>query len=156
MKILVFSDSHRYANCMINAIELESPELILHLGDLESDCSEVKTRYPEIPFRSVKGNCDPWSNGKDVCEFTVCGKHIFMTHGHLHGVKKGIGSLVRAAEDRGADILLYGHTHIPFCDIGKELSIINPGSIGAATRVFAVLEISDDGAIDCTFKETGF
>ena len=38
LKILVMSDSHGSRDNMLNIVTLESPEMILHLGDREKDC----------------------------------------------------------------------------------------------------------------------
>ena len=151
MKILIMSDSHGNNRAMIDAVTIESPELILHLGDCDSDCSGLINRFPDITLRSVRGNCDPWSNGPDVCDFRIGEKHFFMTHGHLHRVKSGIRAIVDSTFKRGADVLLFGHTHIPHCEIGDKLAVINPGSIGVGEKTYAVLNLSD-GAIRCVIK----
>ena len=38
---------------------------------------------------------------------------LFVTHGHAYGVKSGLGRLAERAKTLGADVVLYGHTHIP-------------------------------------------
>jgi len=143
MKILVMSDSHGSKNNMLDAIEKESPEYILHLGDNERDCAAIDAMYPEIPLRSVRGNCDRGSPGLDMDEFVLCEKRFFMTHGHIHGVKMGRVSIKQAALTRNADILLFGHTHIPHHSVFENLTIINPGSIGSSGKTYAVLEIKN-------------
>ncbi|MDU7709672.1 MAG: metallophosphoesterase family protein, partial [Clostridium sp.] len=30
---------------------------------------------------------------------------------------------------RNADIVMYGHTHRPYLDQGKEITVLNPGSV---------------------------
>ena len=47
MKILVFSDSHRYTGGMIQAIEEQQPDLVVHLGDLQRDAEELALRLPQ-------------------------------------------------------------------------------------------------------------
>ena len=41
MKILVFSDSHRSVGGMIDAVEREKPQQIIHLGDIMDDAEDV-------------------------------------------------------------------------------------------------------------------
>ena len=136
---------------MLDAIAKESPEYILHLGDNERDCAAIEAMYPEIPLRSVKGNCDRGYPGLDIDEFVLCEKRFFMTHGHIHGVKMGRVSIKQAAQSKNADILLFGHTHIPHQSVVENMMIINPGSIGAGTKTYAVLEIKN-GEINCELK----
>ena len=151
MKILIMSDSHGNKGAMFRAVELDPPGLILHLGDHESDCGDLEACFPDIPLRSVRGNCDFMSDKPDKAEFTLGGKLFFMTHGHLHGVKRGLLSIKKSASGIGADILLFGHTHTPYCEIGKKLSIVNPGSISTGDKTYAVLEIID-GEVRCEIK----
>ena len=65
-----------------------------------------------------------------------------MMHGHTHSVALGIENAIRYAAQRGADVLLYGHTHIPeerYLPAGtavggitleKPMYVFNPGSLG--------------------------
>ena len=151
MKILVMSDSHGSKNNMLNAIEHESPDWILHLGDNERDCSDIALMYPDIPLRNVRGNCDRFSPGLDIDEFELEGKRFLMTHGHLFGVKSGKAKIISAATDRGVDILLFGHTHVPFHSVVGDLTIINPGSIHSDGKYYATLEIKN-GIVSCELK----
>ena len=130
MKILVFADSHRNTNRMLGAIIDHSPDLVLHLGDHDRDCDEIRSMFPELYLRNVRGNCDFGSFGPDTDEFVFAGKRFFMTHGHKHRVKSGRYELLREASVRGADIVLYGHTHIPYYGVEDKMTVINPGSIG--------------------------
>jgi len=140
VKILIMSDSHNNIETMLETVAIESPELILHLGDHDRDCAPIECEYPEIPLRSVRGNCDRSSENLDVDEFTFGGKRFFMTHGHIYGVKFGYSRVIGAASSRGADILLFGHTHIQYCANYEGLIVINPGSIGMGEKTYAILE----------------
>jgi len=151
LKILVMSDSHGSRDNMLNIVDLESPEMILHLGDREKDCFDIEFEYPDIPLRSVRGNGDFSSAGLDIDEFTHDGIRFFMTHGHLFGVKSGKSNLIRSAVSRGADILLFGHTHIPHYSVIQDMVVLNPGSVGAGGKSYAVLDIKN-GAVSCELK----
>ena len=145
------SDSHGRKNRMLTAVELENPDWILHIGDNDRDCGDIELMYPDIPLRSVRGNCDRLSPGLDIDEFVLEGKRFFMTHGHLYGVKSGKAKIVQTAIERAADILLFGHTHVPFYSVTGELTIVNPGSIGSDGKNYAVLDIKN-GAVTCELK----
>lgn len=151
MRILVVSDSHGDTESLCLAVSRTGPELILHLGDHDSDCAVLYARFPQIPLRRVRGNCDGVSREAERDEFVVEGKRIFMTHGHRQYVKSGLDSLMTAAGICGADIALFGHTHMPLDAEIDGLRLINPGSIGTGRKTYAVLEIQH-GAISCEHR----
>ena len=151
MKILIMSDSHGSKNNMLDAIEKESPDNILHLGDNIRDCTAIENMFPDIPLRCVRGNCDRDYPGLDIDEFVLNDKRFFMTHGHIHGVKMGRMSIKQAAISKNADILLFGHTHTPHLSVFENLTIINPGSIGSGGKIYAVLEIKN-GKVECEHR----
>ena len=151
MKILVMSDSHGSVNNMLAAVDYESPDVILHLGDHIGDCNNVEQMYPEIMLRAVRGNCDRNYQGLDIDEFVLEDKRFVMTHGHLFCVKMGRNSLKRAGMQRNADILLFGHTHTPHYSVLDDMIILNPGSIGAGAKAYAILEIKN-GEVVHEFK----
>ena len=128
---------------MLDAIWEESPDAVLHLGDHASDCEQIIQTFPRIYLRAVRGNCDFGEAELDRDEFVLGGKRFFMTHGNLYGVKMGLDSLVNTAMCAEADVVLFGHTHIPFYDEYGELHIINPGSVGYDGD-YGVIEINND------------
>jgi putative phosphoesterase len=146
------SDSHGNKDAMLKAIALELPELILHLGDHDKDCVSIGWEYPEIPIHSVRGNCDRLSDNIDIDEFTLGGKRFLITHGHLYNVKTGYSYIISFAASRGADILLFGHTHIPYYAEVENVTVINPGSIGTIGKTYAILELKN-GDVTCMIKK---
>jgi len=152
LKILILSDSHGFCTTALEAIELESPEMILHLGDVVRDCSVIQSSCPDIPIRFVIGNSDPESAEPTIDKFTLRGKRFFMTHGHLFGVKMSIDRLVNTALNSGADILLFGHTHIPHHSVVENMLVVCPGTITVGDTAYAVLEIKD-GEVSCELKQ---
>jgi len=151
MKILVLSDSHKAKDNILTAVELESPDMVLHMGDHEKDCLIIEQNYPYLPVRTVRGNCDSWALGLDNDEFELEGKRFFMTHGHLFNVKTSKDSLIASAKNRDADVVLYGHTHIPHYEVIDGLTIINPGSVNNPLKYYAILEIKN-GVTKCDLK----
>ena len=151
MKILVMSDSHGNKDAILKAVAKEAPGMVLHLGDHDRDAIVIAEDYPAITVRSVSGNCDRSSTGPDSDEFTLGGKRFFLTHGHQYRVKTGLSSIITAAVGRDASVLLFGHTHIPYCDTKENLAVINPGSIGMGGKTYAVLEIKN-GDVACEIK----
>lgn len=148
MKILVFSDSHRSLSGMYAAIDLHQPQQVIHLGDLMDDAEEVAEHYPKLPFCLVPGNCDGWGHATPVKKnITLGGKSILLSHGHRWGVKSGYDAAIADARAVGADILLFGHTHVPLLEqLEGGLWMMNPGP---ARSSYGLIEITD-GTVLCT------
>jgi len=145
------SDSHGSKDNLLIAAERETPHYVLHLGDCERDCSVLQRDFPSTPLRSVRGNCDPFSQMPQTDFIILDSKRILMTHGHLFGVKTGYAKVFNYAADQSADILLFGHTHIPHHEVWQGITILNPGSIGYPPKSYAVIDIND-GRITCKHK----
>jgi putative phosphoesterase len=154
MKIIVLSDSHGNTQVLLDAVFDEKPQQILHLGDYEKDCDKVRAVYPGIDLRAVRGNGDFRGREPAYDEFVVENKRIFMTHGHLYGVKSSLDSVLNAGFMRSADILLFGHTHMPYYEVVEKMHVLNPGSIAFGAQTYAVLEI-EHGVIRCCIKNLG-
>jgi hypothetical protein len=153
MKIIVFSDSHRNVEPMVEAVGIEKPDYIIHLGDLESDAIELGRRVGNIPICSVPGNCDLLPIGQKRLIFDFCGKKFFVTHGHMYGVKSSYDAIINTALTAGADIALFGHTHVPYEAVIAGMYVINPGSVGTGSRTYGVLTI-ENGEISYEKKDT--
>ncbi len=162
MKIAVFSDTHGNTSGMIDAARRVQPDVIVHLGDNIRDAMDLSSIFPGVPIYAVPGNCDymPGGTVPDKLSFMAGPVRVFATHGHNYSVKFGIDALLNAAYYSGASLVLYGHTHIAHYEAADGMCILNPGTAGKGTRpTFAVVEISDDGAIVCRitniYEETG-
>ena len=143
MKVLVLSDSHGNLSNMMRAVEQESPRMILHLGDCWRDGERLRSRFPELPFAQVPGNCDFRSN--EAAEQLVCleDRRILLCHGHTYGVKQSLLAAGYAAEEQNLDVFLFGHTHRPLVDMRGKTLFLNTGSIGDYAHPFyGVLTIS--------------
>lgn len=148
MRILVVSDTHGDLHSLLKAIDAQpKAEIIIHCGDGEEQSEFLKERFKDKMVVAVKGNCD-WDSllpAKEILR--VNGKTIFATHGHLYGAKAGINNLVYAAKEEKADILLFGHTHIPLTDYEDGLYIMNPGSCHGYLASYGFIDILDDGSV---------
>lgn len=150
MKLAVFSDSHGYTERMLKAIRVSSPDLIIHLGDGGVDVEKIKKQFPLIPLKAVRGNCDFSHELPETDLFSVSGVNIFITHGHLFGVKIDTEPLTSKALKLGADIVMYGHTHVANYFKTGNLHVLNPGSCSfSKSASFAEVNISDSGAVSC-------
>ena len=130
MKLLVFSDSHRSLRGMRDAVEQECPNYVLHLGDLEQDAQLLAQEYPQLAIAGVHGNCDGWPTQPQQKLLTYSDVRILLSHGHIWNVKHGYEGAIAAANRSGAHIVLFGHTHVPYCQQQENgLWVMNPGSI---------------------------
>lgn len=131
MRAIVFSDSHKNLNNMIPIVEANvgHADYIFHLGDCVSDFEDLRACYPTFKIEGVCGNNDWRANGVTDLILTVGNHRVFMTHGHLYDVKVTLARLLRKAKEVEADVLLYGHTHVPFCRTIDGILVMNPGSI---------------------------
>lgn len=99
---------------------------------------------------TVPGNCDWGSLDEPERLIELGGVRIFMMHGHTRNVKYSGMSAYYAAKELGADILLYGHTHVPTVDYDGTLYTMNPGTAGDRNRgSYGVITVSG-GKIDCS------
>ena len=145
MEALIFSDSHGHAERMEQALllQVQRPDAVFFAGDGVRDLDRIGLALP--PVHAVLGNCD-WFSADPTLQterLIPFGEHqILLTHGHMYSVKHGYGALLAHAVRLGADLVLFGHTHVPHLEIlptgacvaGKTLTrplyLFNPGSIG--------------------------
>ena len=157
MKAVIVSDTHGRFGGIQQVIEAEKPfDLFLHAGDIQGGACRIE-EWAEVPVYVAKGNCD---YGEDYSEEQVVpfGSHkIFLTHGHRYGVKLGIETLAMAAKNQGADIAVYGHTHISLADERYGVTVLNPGSLseprgGLYRPTYIVLETEPLGGVKWEIK----
>lgn len=152
MKILVLSDSHASLSFMRRCIEKVKPDHVVHLGDHYDDGEAMAQENPAIRFHQVPGNCDRYRCAPGTHEilcYDIGGVRFYMTHGHRHGVKSGIGHLLSEARRSGAQAVLYGHTHRAECFCDNDLWVLNPGSCGCDGRSAGVIKLRDERITAC-------
>lgn len=157
MKILVLSDSHSGLSVMYRFVQAVKPDGMIHLGDYFDDGQALREAFPQIPCWQVPGNCDRYRcppGQPEVLEPDVAGVRLYLTHGHRHGVKSGIGSLLASARAAGADAVLYGHTHQADCrQEPGGMWILNPGSCGGYGGSAGVMVVEDGKIQSCRILE---
>jgi uncharacterized protein len=132
MRVVVLSDTHaprRWKSCPPRvAEELAGADLILHAGDVcTAAVLEELSQYG--PVRAVVGNNDApdvasWG-AEPTLELDVDGLRVAMIHdsgqatGRLQRMKRAFPA---------AQLVVFGHSHIPLDEVGQGLRIFNPGS----------------------------
>lgn len=129
MKALIVSDTHRHNENLKNVLKkVGHIDMLIHCGDAEGSEEEIRNMI-DCPMSIVSGNNDFFTRLPAEATFDIEGKRILLTHGHYQHVSVGVERLVQDALTRGADIVIYGHTHRPMMEIRNGIVVLNPGSI---------------------------
>ena len=133
-------------------------DMFVFLGDGLRDAQGALELFPALPRVVVRGNCDMLASAgfPEEMKFEADGVTFLAMHGHRFGVKGGLGEAAAHAAQNGANVLLYGHTHIKDDRLIETadgaVRAINPGSAGRGERTFALVE-TVGGALVCGFGE---
>ena len=151
MRIIVFSDSHGRSGSMRDIMMTrKDADMFIHLGDGNREFERVAEELG-VGYAAVRGNCDTFASGLPLTdEILLGGKRVMFTHGHVYNVKYDLSELVSAGFERNADVVLFGHTHVPYenCVVreGRALRLLNPGSISMGGS-YGVVDISPAGIL---------
>ena len=148
MRLVVTSDTHRAMRDFEQIIErhMDNKDVIfVNLGDSEGEVEDMKMYYPQLRLENVIGNCD-WNGSYPVYKmFKAGGKKVLITHGHKFYVKHGYQRLQEFAKQEGADIVLFGHTHIPYIETVDGIYYMNPGAVCSGS--YGIVDIEPSGAL---------
>lgn len=153
MKVLIVSDTHKSHRNLEKVLErTEDIDMLIHLGDTEGGEDYIQALV-DCPVHIVGGNNDFFSELPREEEFEIQGKHIFITHGHYYYVTMNEEYLKKEAKERGADIVMYGHTHRPAYSKKDGLITLNPGSIAYPRQIgrepsYMIMEIDENGTVN--------
>ena len=153
MRLVVTSDSHRAKRNFEAIIERHKGNkdvIFVNLGDSEGEVEDMMMFYPQLRLENVIGNCD-WNNTYPVYKlFKAGGKKVLITHGHRFYVKHGYQKLQEFARQEQADIVLFGHTHIPYTEKVDGIYYMNPGAV--CNGSYGIVDIDGDGILTYTLK----
>ncbi len=132
MRVVVLSDTHaprRWRSCPPRvADELRGADVILHAGDV---CvpSVLDELAAFAPVHAVAGNNDgpdvvAWG-APETLELDLAGLRVAMIH---DSGAKGGRTLRMRRRFPDADLVVFGHSHIPLDETGHGVRIFNPGS----------------------------
>ena len=163
LRLVVVADTHSAPHPRAaTLIALEKPDHILHAGDI-GELSVIDRLGTIAPTIAVRGNIDehllPDSITLDLVDGDRTMLTLLLTHIAVNGPKLRADA-ARLAQKEQANLVICGHSHIPFIGRDKGLAVFNPGSIGPRRFqlpiVFGLLEIAGGKVslahIDC---ETG-
>jgi putative phosphoesterase len=148
--LVVLSDTHETDGTGLvgaAAEALDDAELVLHAGDFTTEAVLDAFHDRAADLRAVHGNRD--SDGvterlPTAATIEYAGVRIAGTHRQ----RGGATGLAMFGRERGADLVVSGHTHRPVVDQEGTVTLLNPGSHAdprGAKQSFAVLEPTDTG-----------
>jgi putative phosphoesterase len=154
VEVVVVADTHGLPHPSAHAlIEKLAPPLILHAGDI-GDLSVLEGLRRIAPVLAIRGNIDvhaptlPEAMGIDFVAGARPMLRVLLTHIAVYGPKLR-AEVARQAHAHSADMVICGHSHVPFIGRDKGLVVFNPGSIGPRRFqlpiVFGVLRIGPGG-----------
>jgi putative phosphoesterase len=129
MNVVVLADTHaprRWRGCPARVAEhLRGADVILHAGDV---CTGwvLDELAAYAPVHAVKGNNDgPDVKAPETLELDLAGLKVAMIHDS--GAAKGRWARMRRRFP-AAELVVFGHSHIPLDHFEDGLRIFNPGS----------------------------
>ncbi len=161
MRVVVLSDTHaprRWKSCPAAvADQLRGADHILHAGDVcTSGVLAELAGY--APVTAVVGNNDDSSvalwGASPTAELDLAGLRVAMIHDSGQATGR-IGRLRRLFP--AADLVVFGHSHIPLDQAERGLRIFNPGSPTDRRRqphgTIGVLQIDDGQLVEARLIE---
>ena len=135
VRLAVVADTHGEPHPRtLELLRRERPAVILHGGDI-GDLSVLSALSDVAPVLAVRGNIDGTKNALpddlsiDLTEDGAPRARLFLTHIALYGPKLRKDAAARATR-ANADVVVCGHSHVPFVGRDRDLVVFNPGSVG--------------------------
>ncbi|RLQ98020.1 metallophosphoesterase [Falsibacillus albus] len=156
MKLLVVSDSHGSSGILedLKRRYAQKVDGMFHCGD-----SELSPDDPAITgFKVVKGNCDYGPGFPEESLEVIDNEKIFVTHGHLFGIKMSLNKLFYHAKEQEADFVFFGHSHLVGAEMIENILFLNPGSTllprGRNEATYAIVEKENNRITVKIFEDT--
>ncbi len=165
LRLAVVADTHSQlhprATALLRALQ---PDAIIHAGDIGQG-AVLDSLAAIAPLFAVRGNIDtraphtPDVIVLDLMREELRALRILIMHIAVNGPRLRADAL-RLAKARGADLVICGHSHVPFIGRDRGVGVFNPGSIGprrfALPIVFGTIDIGAGGVhLAHTDAETG-
>ncbi|MBY6035928.1 metallophosphoesterase [Fictibacillus nanhaiensis] len=134
-RVLIIADTHmpkkkkEWPLPIIEVLE-EGVDIIIHAGDWSE-----KSVYDELkqwaPVHGVRGNVDKDDWGEKLPEhliITIEHLKIGVVHGHLGKGRTTPERALRSFKEESVDLIVFGHSHIPYLEKEEDVILFNPGS----------------------------
>jgi uncharacterized protein len=157
LHVVVVADTHlkrSWPNRRLTAAterELATADVVLHAGDITQP-EHLDELRGFAPVHAVLGNNDPELVGvlPETLELDLAGVRVGMVHDS--GPARGRAERLHARFPT-ADVVVFGHSHIPWCAAGHGGQLLfNPGSPTERRqqphRTIGVLDLADGAVVD--------
>lgn len=137
MRVLVVSDTHGGTRPLAALREQAGAvDWLLHAGDCLADVPAVAAIFavPSDRCLAVAGNSDYPTREPAEALLELSGVRIWVTHGHRFHVQQDPDGLLLPAQERGARVAVFGHSHLPLAREAAGVLLFNPGSPGYSRR----------------------
>ena len=129
MRIGVLGDIHGNLRGLERALRTMGPiDHLLFTGDGYREISKIKHNL-SVPIIGVAGNCDFSTEYPSEQIFQLESHQVMLTHGHRYGVKQGLTTISLAGRERGVNLIVFGHTHLPLNTEWEGIKLFNPGTL---------------------------
>ena len=145
----VVADTHSAPHPRTHELLRElAPDAILHAGDI-GDLAVIRELETIAPVFAIRGNIDNRVL-PDVLVMTAGALRILMLHIGVAGPRLR-GDAASLARTERAQLVVCGHSHVPFIGGERGLTVFNPGSIGprrfTLPIVFGSIELDAAGKV---------
>ena len=133
MKIGLISDTHipnrakRIPQEFLDWFIDENVDMIIHCGDVTSKESLKPLQKITEDIKVVRGNSDYYDYPKELL-LSVDDWKIYVFHSSDVYPRGDVYQLYKRGIEKKVDIVIFGHTHIPFFTKVENIFLINPGS----------------------------
>ena len=145
MKIGVLSDTHGHLDPKIVPL-FDGVDHILHGGDIGYPSIILELEHV-APVTAVLGNNDAGSDFNET-EIVQLRDRKFLVH-HIVNAHKPADPIKRRIVRENPDVVVFGHTHKPFCETVGQTLFFNPGYAGKPrfnlARSVAILHCDSTG-----------
>jgi uncharacterized protein len=127
VKIGVISDTHNFLDPRVPEL-FEGVDHILHGGDVGMP-GLILQLEKIAPVTAVLGNTDDPSHRYRLTETVELGGRKFLIH-HIVNPRAPDEALERRLKRENPVVVVFGHTHKPFCEQIEDVLFFNPGYAG--------------------------
>lgn len=151
--VAVVADTHGHPHPgSLDHLAALRPAAIVHAGDIGGG-TVLDDLAAIAPLYAIRGNIDPRGLPDELTlDLTDDGRvvmRMFVVHIGVNGPRLRADAAALATQ-AGAQLVVCGHSHVPFVGRDRGLVVFNPGSVGPRRFqlpiVYGVLSFGPDGA----------
>ncbi|HVG24390.1 MAG TPA: metallophosphoesterase family protein [Thermoanaerobaculia bacterium] len=126
LRIGIIADTHGVVHARVPEL-FARMDHIIHAGDV-GGTHVLRALESLAPLTYVDGNNDD-ATGEDIVRFTIAGVRILLTH-ILPRPHKPAVRVVESLADAAAEVVVFGHSHLPHHEVVDGVTYFNPASAG--------------------------